>query len=144
MTLIQRSVPALSRVRTFVAPAMAVVALALTATAFTAPEVQKKPELKVEASRGSQGARLVFHGKNFPANARIVVTATRAPGTNTPQKFGVIDSDSTGAFKHTTSSQCTTDNMDDARENVTFTAADSTTPATKATARVDGSSWMCM
>ena len=143
MTHFKRTDRAISRVRLILAPALAVAAFSLTATAYATPDAQPKPNLKVEASRTAQGARLIMQGKNFPANARIVLTATRAPGTNGIQKFGTVSADSTGEFKHSTTAQCTTSNMDDAREQVTFTAADSAT-GTKVTARVDGSSWMCM
>jgi hypothetical protein len=143
MTSLKRTDRAISRIRLFFAPALAVAALSLTATASATVDSQPKPSLKVEASRGAQGARLVMQGKNFPANARVVITATRAPGTNGIQKFGTVTADSTGEFKHTATAQCTTSNMDDAREQVTFTAADSAS-GTKVTAKVDGSSWMCM
>ena len=143
MTPLKRTDRAISRIRLVLAPALAVAALSLTATASATTDAQPKPSLKVEANRTAQGAKLVLQGKDFPANARIVITATRAPGSNGLQKFGTVTADSTGVFKHSATSQCTTSSMDDAREQVTFTAADSASGA-KATFKVDGSSWMCM
>ena len=143
MTHFKRTDRAITRVRSILVPALAVFSLGLTATASATSDSQPKPTLKVEASRTAQGARLVLQGRDFPANARVLITATRAPGSNGIQKFGTITADSTGQFKHSTVSQCTTSNMDDAREAVTFTAADSAS-GVKATSKVDGSSWMCM
>ena len=143
MTPSKRTDRAFSRLRVILAPALAVAASSLTAPASATPDSQPKPSLKVEANRSSIGAKLVMQGKNFPANARVVITATRAPGANGVQKFGTVSADSTGEFKHSATAQCTTNSMDDAREQVTFTAADSA-GGTKATFKVDGSSWMCM
>lgn len=142
MTPSQRTSRAVSRIRFILAPALAVAAISLAATASATNDAQPKPELKVEAFRSPMGARITLQGKNWPANARIKVTATRAPGTNKAQDFGMISADSTGEFKENATKQCTTDSQDDARENVTFTAADSAT-GVSTTARVDGSSWMC-
>lgn len=132
-----------SRLRAVFAPVMAIAALALAASAFTSPISQKKPSFKVEASRGSVGALITFQGKNWPAEARIKITATRAPGTNVPMDFGYVTVDAKGEFKHRATSQCTTNNSDVASEPVTFTAADSATDV-KIAQKVDGSSWMCM
>ena len=139
-----RSLRSVSRVRQILAPALAAAALSLTAVAPSAgSDSQAKPSFKVEAFRTAQGARLAMQGKNFPANARIILTGTRAPGTNGVQKFGTVTVDSSGQFMHRTTTPCTTSNNNDANESVTITAQDSAGP-TKVTAKVDGSSWMCM
>ena len=69
-------------VRRLLVPAMAAAAVTLSASAAGAFVGQPKPELKVEGERSPQGARLTFKGKNWPANARLKLTGTVAPGTN--------------------------------------------------------------
>jgi hypothetical protein len=136
-----------SRARLILVPAMAVAALALTTTAASAvvDSAQPKPQLSVAAERTPQGARITLKGKNWPANARIKVTASRAPGTNTAQDFGMIDADEKGEFNKRVLAQCSTNNRDDGQlETVTFTAADSAT-GVKVTAKTsDGFAWVCM
>ena len=108
-----------------------------------ANEGQPKPEIKAEGERSPQGARLLVKGKNWPAKARIKVSATRAPASNQPQDFGMVDTDDKGEFTLRKVVPCTTPSMDDgSREFVTFTAADSAT-GTKATSRIGGSPWVC-
>jgi hypothetical protein len=130
-------------VRRMLGPALALSALALSATAASAITGQAKPQLAIEAERSPQGARITFKGKNWPAAARVKLTATRAPAASKPQDFGVIDADSTGVFLVRKVVQCTTNNQEDgANETVTFTAADSAT-GTKATATARGGAWVC-
>ncbi len=130
-------------VRRMMGPALAVTALALTATAASAITGQAKPQLSIEAERSPQGARITFKGKNWPAAARIKLTATRAPASTKPQDFGIIDADSTGTFSVRKVAICTTPNQEDgALETVTFTAADSAT-GVKATATTRGGAWVC-
>jgi hypothetical protein len=133
-----------SRARLVLASAMAAAALALSATAATAL-VQPKPQLSVETERTPQGARITLKGKNWPADARIRITATRAPGSNTPQDFGIIGANDKGEFNERKLAQCSTNNRDDGQlETVTFTAQDSAT-GVKATAKTrDGFAWVCM
>ncbi len=130
-------------VRRMLAPALAISALSLTATAASAITGQAKPQLSIESERTPQGARINFKGKNWSAAARVKLTATRAPGTNKAQDFGMVDADSTGAFTMRKVAQCSTTNQDDGQnETVTFTAADSAT-GVKATATVRGGAWVC-
>lgn len=134
---------AFSNLRKIFAPALAVAALTLTATASATTDLQPKPSLKVEGQRTMQGAKLAFLGKNWPANATILLTGTRAPGAGGTQNFGKTTADSTGSFEYNRTVPCTTDNESDAMERVTITAADSAS-GTKVTFRIDGSSWRCM
>jgi hypothetical protein len=143
MAQFTRTARTTSRIRLILAPALAVAALSLTATASATTDLQPKPQVQVEASRTPQGARLTFKGKNWPAEARIKLTGTRAPGSNTLQDFGMVSADSSGEFLHRSVKACTATNDDDAREVVTITAADSAT-GVKVTAKVDGASWRCM
>ena len=130
-------------VRRMLGPALALSALARSATAASAITGQAKPQLAIEAERSPQGARITFKGKNWPAAARVKLTATRAPGASKAQDFGVIDADSVGVFMVRKVVQCTTNNQEDgANETVTFTAADSAT-GTKATATARGGAWVC-
>ena len=84
-------------VRRMLAPVLTITALSFTATIASAFTGQAKPQLSIEAERSPQGARITFKGKNWPAAARIKLTATRAPASTKPQDFGIIDADSTGA-----------------------------------------------
>ncbi len=131
--------------RRLLGPALAVAALALSAQAAFAVDDgnQAKPQLKVEAERAPQGARITLNGKGWSPVARVKVTATRAPGSSAPQDFGMISADSAGNFQVRKTAGCTTQSDGDAREPVTFTAADSAT-GTKVTARVEGAAWLCM
>jgi hypothetical protein len=124
-------------------PALAITALSLSATAARAITGQAKPQLSLEAERSPQGARITFKGKNWPAAARVKLTATRAPASNKPQDFGMVDADSTGVFSLRKVAICTTNSQEDgALETVTFTAADSAT-GVKATATARGGAWVC-
>lgn len=130
-------------VRRMLAPVLTITALSFTATIASAITEQAKPQLSIEAERSPQGARITFKGKNWPAAARIKLTATRAPASAKPQDFGITDSDSTGAFTVRKVAICTTPNQEDgALETVTFTAADSAT-GVKATATARGNAWVC-
>ena len=133
-----------SAFRRVVAPAFAVAALALTAqAAFAWPD--GKPEMKVEAERTPQGARLIFKGKGWAPAAKVKVTGTRAPGANGTQDFGTFDADSTGAVNGRKVVGCTTPNMEDGQnETVTITAVDVATPTAKVTTRVPGGAWVCL
>ena len=132
-------------VRRLVSPALAVAVLALSAQAAfaVADDDQTRPQLKVEAERTPQGARIALSGKGWGPAARIRVTATRAPGSSAAQDFGTYSADSAGVFQARKVAGCTTSDEDAAREPVTFTAADSAT-GTKVTTRVDGAAWRCM
>ena len=130
-------------VRRMLGPALAITALSLSATAASAITGQAKPQLSIEAERSPQGARITFKGKNWPAAARVKLTATRAPASTKPQDFGVVDADSTGVFNLRKVVMCTTSSQEDgALETVTFTAADSAT-GVKATATARGGAWVC-
>ena len=130
-------------VRRMLGPALAITALSLSATAASANTGQAKPQLSIDAERSPQGARITFKGKNWPAAARVKLTATRAPASNKPQDFGMVDADSTGVFSLRKVVICTTNSQEDgALETVTFTAADSAT-GVKATATARGGAWVC-
>jgi len=130
-------------VRRMLAPLLTITALSFTATIASAITGQPKPQLSIEAERSPQGARITFKGKNWPAAARIKLSATRAPASTKPQDFGIIDADSTGTFTVRKVAICTTQNQEDgALETVTFTAADSAT-GIKATATTRGNAWVC-
>ncbi len=130
-------------VRRMLAPVLTITALSFTATIASAITGQPKPQLSIEAERSPQGARITFKGKNWPAAARIKLSATRAPASTKPQDFGIIDADSTGTFTVRKVAICTTQNQEDgALETVTFTAADSAT-GVKATATARGNAWVC-
>jgi len=130
-------------VRRMLAPVLTITALSFTATIASAITGQPKPQLSIEAERSPQGARITFKGKNWPAAARIKLSATRAPASTKPQDFGIIDADSTGTFTVRKVAICTTQNQEDgALETVTFTAADSAT-GIKATATTRGNAWVC-
>jgi len=130
-------------VRRMLAPLLTITALSFTATIASALTGQPKPQLSIEAERSPQGARITFKGKNWPAAARIKLSATRAPASTKPQDFGIIDADSTGTFTVRKVAICTTQNQEDgALETVTFTAADSAT-GVKATATTRGNAWVC-
>jgi hypothetical protein len=135
---------AVSRVRRVAAPIFAVAALALsTQAALAVSGLQPKPQLNVEAERTPQGAKLTFKGKNWGANARVKITATRAPGSNNAQDFGMFTADSAGVLNGRKVAACSTTRSEDGQnESVTFTAADSAT-GVKATARVEGGAWVC-
>jgi hypothetical protein len=129
--------------RRVVVPVLAVVSLSLAATAAGAYTGQPKPAITAEAERSPQGAKITLKGKNWPGKARIKLTGTRAPGSNGTQEFGMAEADDAGAFTFRKTIQCTTNRMDDAeRDPVTFTAVDSAT-GVKATAKTDGSAWVC-
>ena len=130
-------------VRRTLGSALAITALSLTATAASAITGQAKPQLSVEAERSPQGARITFKGKNWPAAARVKLTATRAPAATKPQDFGIIDADSSGTFTVRKVAICTTPNQEDgANESVTFASTDSAT-GVKATATTRGGAWVC-
>lgn len=129
--------------RRMLGPTLAIAALSLTATAASAFPGQPKPQLAIEAERSPQGARINFKGKNWPAAARVKLTATRAPASTKPQDFGIVDADSSGVFAVRKIAICTTPNQEDgALETVTFTATDSAT-GVKATATTRGGAWVC-
>lgn len=144
MSHVQPKASTASRVRRFVAPTLALAALALsTQAALAVSGLQPKPQLNVEAERSPQGAKLTFKGKNWSANARIKITATRAPGSNNLQDFGMFSADSTGNLSGRKVAACSTTRSEDGQnESVTFTAADSAT-GVKATAKVEGGAWVC-
>jgi len=130
--------------RRVLAPVLAISALSLSGTAAGALVGQPKAELKVEAERTAGGARLNFKGKNWPAGARVKITATRAPGTVKPQDFGMFDVDDKGVISLRKTAQCSTNNMEDAQnEPVTFTAVDSAS-GVKSTSSVEGGAWVCL
>jgi hypothetical protein len=85
---------------------------------------------------------LFITGKNFPANTRLKISASRAPATNGNQDFGFITTDSTGAFKERKTTPCTTNRVEDGNERVTFLATDSSGTIRLET-KIDGSSWVC-
>lgn len=131
-------------VRRLLVPALATVALTVVASVAQAGVGQPKPELKIEGERAQEGGRLVIKGKNWPAKAKIKVTATRAPGARNPQDFGVIETDEKGEFTLRKVVQCTTQSMDEGTtESVTFTAADEATGA-KVLTKTTGAPWVCM
>ena len=135
--------PAGHRARRIVAPALAMVALALSTQAALAI-TQAKPQLNVETERSPQGAKLTFKGKGWAPSARIKITGTRAPGSSTNQDFGMFSADEKGELTARKTAQCSTPNMEDGQnESVTITAVDSATPANKATAKVAGGAWVC-
>ena len=68
-------------VRRMLAPVLTITALSFTATIASAITGQPKPQLSIEAERSPQGARITFKGKNWPAAARIKLSATRAPAS---------------------------------------------------------------
>lgn len=141
----QRTARRTSRGRRILAPALAIAALAMTTqVAFAvATGDQGKPQLNVEAERTPSGARLTFKGKGWAPSARIKITATRAPGSNNAQDFGMFSADSTGVLNGRKVAACSTNRMEDAQnESVTFTAADSASGA-KVTTRVEGGAWVC-
>ena len=131
------------RTRRVVAPALAIVALALSTQAALAI-TQAKPSLSVDTERSPQGARLTFKGKNWAPNARIKITGTRAPGSNNAQDFGMFSADAKGELTGRKTQACSTTREEDGQnESVTITAVDSATPANKATAKVAGGAWVC-
>ena len=135
--------PAGHRTRRIVAPALAMVALALSTQAALAI-TQGKPQLNVETERSPQGAKLTFKGKGWVPSARIKITGTRAPGSNNTQDFGMFSADEKGELNGRKTQACSTNNNDDGmNESVTITAVDSATPANKATAKVPGGAWVC-
>ncbi len=127
-----------------VAVAMASAAIVLSTQAALAITVERqaKPQINVEAERSPQGAKLTFKGKGWGPNARVKITATRSPGSNNAQDFGMFSADSAGNVAARKVAACSTTNMDDANEMVTFTAADSAT-GVKVTAKVQGGAWVC-
>ena len=130
-------------VRRAVMPALALASLSIGASVATAFTGQPKPAISAEAERTPQGAKITVKGKNWPANAKVKLSGTRAPGTNGTQDFGVVDVDDKGVFTFRKTVQCTTNRMDDAeRDPVTFTAEDPAA-AVKATSKVDGAAWVC-
>ena len=118
--------------RHLVVPAMALAAIALTATAaFALTHRQNKPQLTVEAERSAQGARLTFKGTGWSPNARLKLTGTRAPGASGIQDFGMFSADSSGHLTARKIATCSTNNSEDgSREPVTITATDSATGTT--------------
>jgi len=139
----QRPIPR-TLLRRVAAPVFAVAALAITAQAAFAWS-DGKPELKVEAERSPQGAKLLFKGKGWAPGAKVKITGTRAPGSSGAQVFGTFDADTAGMLTARKVMQCTTPNMEDGQnETVTVTAVDLATPATKITVRVPGDAWVCL
>lgn len=141
-----RTMFGVSHIRRIIAPAMAVAAIVLTAQSALAVvnTEQPKPEMKVEAERSSTGARLTFKGKNWAPNARVKITATRAPGSSGIQDFGMVSADSTGQISFRKVAGCSTNRMEDAQnEPVTFTTADSAT-GVKVMTKVQGGAWVCV
>ena len=142
----QRTVFGVSHIRRFIAPAMAVAAIVLTAQSALAVvnTEQKKPEMKVEAERSSQGARLTFKGKYWAPNARVKIMGTRAPGSNGVQDFGMVSADSAGEISLRKVAACSTTRQEDGQnEPVTFTSTDSAT-GFKVTTKVQGGAWVCI
>jgi hypothetical protein len=141
----QRPARGTARARRFLAPALAIAALALTTQAARAiGDAQPKPQLSVETERTMQGAKLTFKGKNWAPNARVKITGTRAPGASSAQDFGMFSADEAGALTGKKTAPCSTSRAEDGQaEQVTITATDSAT-SVKATARVDGGAWVCM
>lgn len=133
-----------ARARRFLTPILALATLTLsTQAALAVSNNQGKPSLSVEAERTPQGAKLTFKGKNWGANARVKITATRAPGSNNAQDFGMFSADSTGVLNGRKVAACSTTRSEDGQnESVTFTAADSAS-GVKATSRVEGGAWVC-
>jgi hypothetical protein len=139
----RRSPRLTSPARKVLAPALALLAVALTTQVARAVSgMQAKPQLNVEAERSPQGAKLTFKGKSWPANARVKITATRAPGAANAQDFGMYSADSTGTLNGRKVVACSTTRDEDSNEIVTFTAADSAS-GVKATAKVNGGAWVC-
>lgn len=146
MQRFQRTSRVLSRARHVIVPAFVLAAAAVASSAAVASgdSSQPKPELKVEAERSPQGAKLTFKGKNWAPNAQIKITGTRAPGANTPQDFGTFPSDSAGSLNGRKVVGCTTNNMDDGQnEFVTVTAYDVAAATVKITQKVAGGAWVC-
>ncbi|MCA0376069.1 MAG: hypothetical protein LCH84_10430 [Gemmatimonadetes bacterium] len=130
--------------RRVIAPTLALAGLALATTVAAAHTGQPKPNVSAEAERTPQGAKITVRGKNWPAKARIKLTATRAPGTRNPQDFGMIDADDKGEVRFSVVKQCTTNRMEDAElDPVTFTATDSATGVKATSAKVNGGGWVC-
>ena len=135
-----------ARARRFLAPTLALAAMTLTAQAAfaNAGSVQPKPQINVEAERTPQGARLIFKGKNWTPNARLIISGTRAPGSSNKQEIGTFTADAKGELNERKLVGCSTNRMEDAQnEPVTFTVTDSAT-GVKATKRVEGGPWVCM
>lgn len=142
----QRPTRGAARARRMLAPALALAALTLTAQAAfaTADSAQPKPQVNVEAERTPQGARLTFKGKNWAPNARLIITGTRAPGSNVKQDIGTFSADEKGELNERKLVACSTNRMEDGQnEPVTFTVKDSASGAS-ATKRVEGGAWVCM
>jgi len=142
----QRPARGAARARRMLAPTLALAALSLTAQAAfaTADSAQPKPQINVEAERSPQGARLIFKGKNWAPNARLIITGTRAPGSNNKQDIGTFSADEKGELNERKLVACSTNRMEDGQnEPVTFTVKDSASGAT-ATKRVEGGAWVCM
>ncbi len=143
MQSFQRPTPR-APMRRVVAPMFAIAALALSAQGAFAWS-DGKPELKVEAERSPQGARLIFKGKGWAPNAKVKITGTRAPGASAAQDFGMFDADTAGMVTGRKVVGCTTPNMEDGQnETVTVTAVDLAVPASKVTVRVPGGAWVCL
>ncbi len=132
------------RVASALAVTMGITALALfSQAAFAFATAQAKPQLSVEAERSPQGARLTFKGKGWTPSGRIKITGTRAPGSATPQDFGMFSADSAGNLNGRKVAPCTSNSTDEgSSEQVTITAADSTSGA-KATTKLTGAAWVC-
>ena len=129
-------------VRKYLAPTLALSGIVLSSTVARAI-TQAKPALAVETERSPQGARLTFKGKGWGPNARVGIKASRAPGSNRADDFGLFSADSTGTFTARKVAACSTNNVDDgSNEQVTFTATDSASGA-KVTTRVQGGAWVC-
>lgn len=143
-----RSARSKSHSRRFVAPLVAVVmassAIALSTQAALAITVgrQAKPQMNVEAERGSQTANLFFKGKNWAPNSRIKIVGTRAPGANAPQDFGMYSADASGNVSAAKRVNCTSQREEDGAETVTVTASDSAT-GVKVSVKLLGGAWIC-
>ncbi len=140
----QRAARGVSHARRFLAPALAVAALTITAQAALATvDPQPKPQLNVEAERSPQGAKLTFKGKNWAPNARVIIVGTRAPGATAKQEIGTFSANEKGELNERKVVACSTTRMEDGQnEPVTFTATDSAS-GVKTTKRVEGGAWVC-
>ncbi|MCC6241379.1 MAG: hypothetical protein IT353_01005 [Gemmatimonadaceae bacterium] len=146
MQVFKRTRRVLSHARQTLVPAFVLAATAVAAQVGVASgeSNQPKPELKVEAERSPQGAKLTFKGKNWAPNAQIKITGTRAPGASSAQDFGTFTSDSAGGLSGRKVVGCTTNNMDDGQsETVTVTAYDVAAATVKVTQKVAGGAWVC-
>ena len=140
----QRPARGAARARRILVPTLAALTLTAQAAFATADGGQPKPQINVEAERTPQGARLIFKGKNWAPNARLIIAGTRAPGSNNKQDIGTFSADAKGELNERKLVGCSTNRMEDGQnEPVTFTVTDSAS-GVKATKRVEGGAWVCM